>query len=423
MRTFSVSTRRDRRWILGVAAAALAVSLIAAGCGSDEPAQSAVSEPEPGTEQPSELRSVPSENELRDLPEPATPSRSSTAGGGPVVTFPRELPAVQEPSAEIAVQVIAAADAAAPELDMTLGQCTEWLENPAIVLSETQADQCAAKLLAAVDACEELVCFPENSVATPQTGAGQTSSTETSASGSATYEPTVAKVRLAVWAEYETWVPPYAGLVPAVHPDTPTPGWLRADFVFDKRQMEMPRQTALVIGWTEACNAAYAWCDIYLRLAYQAIDYLGAHPVCVLNQYTYLVQFFADGGRTSDTLRERLGWHNCATVIDPLVQAPSSVDEYFNDTGRRLSDTGLSVAELCRAVLPSDVQLETQQTRRGIPVQRFAAGVAGCDGWATFVESTNLYRTRPGCAASAHLAAEWMEHHHQQHERYFKPWC
>ena len=417
MRTISVSTRRDRRGILGVAAAAFAVSLIAAGCGSDEPAQQAVSEPEPGTEQPSDLRSVPSENEPRDPPEPATPSRSSTAGGGPVVTLPQELPAVQEPPAEIAAQVIAAANAAAPELDMTLGQCTEWLEDPAIVLSETQADQCAAKLLAAVDACEELVCFPENNTGTTQTAS------ETATSGAAVIDPVVPEVRLAVWEEYETWVTPYAGLVPAVHPDTPTPGWLRSDFEFDTRQPEMLRQTALVRDWTEACNAAYAWCDTYLRLAYQAIDYLGAHPVCALNQYTHLLQFFVDEGRTSDTLRESLGWHNCATVIDPPGQDPSAVDEYFNDAGRRLSDTGLSVAERCRAVLPSDVHLETQQTRRGVPVERFAPGHAGCDEWAAFVESTNLYRARPGCAASTHLAAEWMEHHHGQHERYFKPWC
>ena len=418
MRTISVSSHRERRRALSVAVAALAVGLAAAGCGSDEPADSETEQTEQTeteTEQASELRSVPSGSEPRDDPL----SLSSTANRGPVVTLFEELPAVREPPTEIAAQVIAAADAAAPNLDMTLGQCTEWLEDPAIVLDETQADQCAAKLLAAVEACEGLGCFSEDDTGTPLTDTDQTPSADPASVGAAA----VPEVRLAVWEEYETWVAPYAGLMPQVHPDTPTPGWLRSDFEFDTRQPEIPRQTALVIGWTEACNAAYAWCGTYLRLAYQAIDYLGAHPVCVLNQYTHLAQFFVDGGRTSDTLRESLGWHNCATVIDPQTQAPNSADEYFNDAGRRLSDTGLNVAERCRAVLPGGVQLETQQTRRGVPAEMFTPGHAGCGSWAAFVESTNLYRARPACAVSAHLAAEWMEYHHGQHERYFKPWC
>ena len=66
------------------------------------------------------------------------------------------------PTVEVAEQVIEAADEAAPESVLTLGICTQWVADPELVLNEQQAQECAAMLAAAVEACEGLDCFPED---------------------------------------------------------------------------------------------------------------------------------------------------------------------------------------------------------------------------------------------------------------------
>ena len=66
------------------------------------------------------------------------------------------------PPVEVAEQVIEAAEEAAPETELNLGICTQWVADSELVLNEQQAQECAAMLAAAVEACEGLDCFPED---------------------------------------------------------------------------------------------------------------------------------------------------------------------------------------------------------------------------------------------------------------------
>ena len=65
------------------------------------------------------------------------------------------------PPAEVAEQVIATAEEAAPESELTLGDCTAWVADPGTVLDGERAEECAAMIAAAVGACEGLDCFGE----------------------------------------------------------------------------------------------------------------------------------------------------------------------------------------------------------------------------------------------------------------------
>ena len=75
-------------------------------------------------------------------------------GCGPASSNGPELePAV--PPAEVARQVLASAQEAAPESELSLQDCTDWIADAAISLEPAQGPECAAMLVAAVDTCQE----------------------------------------------------------------------------------------------------------------------------------------------------------------------------------------------------------------------------------------------------------------------------
>ena len=182
------------------------------------------------------------------------------------------------------------------------------------------------------------------------------------------------------------------------------------------RPHETPRQTSDAVKWTDNCNSSWhpISCEYLLDQMKWPLDYLGAHPWCVLQQYYDRLAAhdanWSEGG-SPRRLADRHGWHLCPTVIDPPAPDNPAV---------RLSETGLSVAQRCRAVLPADVQLETTTGRRNRQAQRFGSD---CDAWAAWVEDGASGRSAPECYRSARLAEEWMEHHHSTPERYAPKSC
>ena len=210
---------------------------------------------------------------------------------------------------------------------------------------------------------------------------------------------------------------------------TPPSSWDWGEFEVGRRSYEKPRLTEQVLDFYGACVSWNAPCDWIMGLMKWPLDYLGAHPICVVdNEYAERVRIFIRTGSTIGAAQNQHGWHNCSSVIDPMVIQPP--DDRGNDVGYRLSDTGLSLADRCRAVLPEDVVLETRYgntlsdgTAR--PPTRFEPGHAGCDDWAEYVEGRIELRLSymPDCVRSARLAQEWMEHHYGVHERYYGFHC
>ena len=227
------------------------------------------------------------------------------------------------------------------------------------------------------------------------------------------------------------WVPPTAGMIPTPAPAcsddrstwdetcTPPSQWSEGEFSIGERTYETPRLTTRVLDFYLVCQSTPdAPCYWLIGLMSWPLDYLGARPSCVHGEYLDRLAAGASTALYVGEVQDRHGWHNCATVIDPLVGDPPTAGD---DVGRRLSDTGLSLAERCRAVLPEDVTLETSYggirsdgTRRD-PI-RFTPGHAGCDEWADWVEYGNS--PLPDCFRSSQLAEEWMEHHYSVHEGY-----
>ncbi len=175
---------------------------------------------------------------------------------------------------------------------------------------------------------------------------------------------------------------------------------------------EIPRWTSDVARWTSWCfDQPRGNCTWLLFLMKWALDYLGAHPWCVLNEYQDRADAYAAGLRGA-TAKNRHGWHNCATVIDPLVtDTPAG---RTNDAGLLLSDT-MTLAERCRTVLPADVELETRTGWPHIEPERFGND---CDAWSEWVAQEDYGMGTEGCWPSAQLAEEWMEHHHATPEKY-----
>ena len=179
---------------------------------------------------------------------------------------------------------------------------------------------------------------------------------------------------------------------------------------------ETPRQTRDVVEWSGWCER---WrpisCEYLLAEMKWALDYLGAHPWCVLGQYSLrLEQVYGLWHQGSDIpagIRNGYGWHRCPTVIDP---------GQHDDPMSRLSETGIPLAEQCRAVLPAGVRLETTTDNIGTPPERFGSD---CDAWASWVESRPAARHWRDCDRSARLAEEWMEHHYGVSEHYFPVNC
>ena len=239
------------------------------------------------------------------------------------------------------------------------------------------------------------------------------------------------------------WVPPEAGMVPVPFPEcsddpatwdencTPPPNWDAGQFRFDYRSDATPRQTPIVVEFTNNCLSwGVVSCEWLLSIMAWPLNYLGAHPSCVDYEYSERLRAaIRDRNNIVGAIQDTHGWHNCVTVIDPLVRQPP--DGRVNDIGYRLSDTGISMADRCRAVLPEDVALETNW---GVtltdgteqPPVRYAPGHAGCDDWAAWVELVVAHPTiapYANCRRSFALAQEWMEHHHGVHERYFTAFC
>ena len=357
------------------------------------------------------------------------------------------------PTVEVAEQVIEAADEAAPESELTLGICTQWVADPEFLLNEQQTQECAAMLAAAVEACEGLDCFPEDTAEpeaaqTPTTTAAPEpeeattttappepepepeETTTTTTTTTAPPEPEQPTEEPEAEATVETsnsdWVAPYVGLVPEVHPDTPPTSWERGDLQPGVRPLETPRSTgtdriqvAEWINWMGTDNTYTQWLMYNMKWA---LDYLGAHPACIINTYYSRVitsnETTVSGQAEPTYLRDQYGWYNCATVIDPLIPGIAVPEDRENDIGLRLSDTpGITLAERCRSVLPEDVQLEEFRTRSDAEGKLVGyyydlePGHAGCNDWAEWVESGYWYPQYPKCTASARLASEWMEHH------------
>ena len=178
-----------------------------------------------------------------------------------------------------------------------------------------------------------------------------------------------------------------------------------------RRPDETPRLTEDVARWTSWCyNLPSTPCRQMLFKMKWALDFLGAHPWCVLNQYADKANVYASPQQPPRNINELYGWHNCATVIDPTVGTPDPGRD--NDDGVLLSHSGISLAEQCRRVLPPDIALEHSPRRFTDEVQRFDPGHAGCDAWAAWVNDRRGAKDFRACDRSARLASEWMEHHY-----------
>ena len=226
----------------------------------------------------------------------------------------------------------------------------------------------------------------------------------------------------------DEWVEPYVGYVPDVHPDTPPPGWERGNPTGRGRD-DVPRSTGedreVVAGWI-AWMPGGGYTDWLLHNMKWALDYLGAHPDCVINQYYNRVDALealnlAPGRAEPYYLRNDHGWHNCATVIDPFLAGVELPAGRSDDVGLRLSDTpGITLAEKCRAVLPDDIKLESYRGGIG-SIDHF--GHAGCDAWAEWITTRHDYGRFTQCRESAFLAEEWMEHYRGQPDNYIEKSC
>ena len=204
------------------------------------------------------------------------------------------------------------------------------------------------------------------------------------------------------------WVVYGTGYVPQVHPDTADSSWERGTFRLGYRPDDRPRRSEPVQAWVDWCGE-WRGCDPLLFDMVWAIDYLGANPQCVTQHYQWRAhaasQPGVSDGYNNAGLVNRYGWHRCATVIDPI-----------QPDGRLLSDHGLSMAERCRTILPTDVELETdlrylEPVRDGLD----------CDEWGAWVESRQLRYS--DCDRSARLAEEWLEHFIEMPERYWRISC
>ena len=184
-----------------------------------------------------------------------------------------------------------------------------------------------------------------------------------------------------------------------------------------RRAGETPRWTRDVARWTSWCfDQPRGNCPWLLHEMKWALDFLGAHPWCVLNEYQDRADAYGAGARGT-SVKNRHGWHHCATVIDPL--AASTRPGQTNDAGLLLSDE-TTLAEQCRIVLPADVQLESRVRRRSEQPARFGNA---CDAWAEWVQTRSSAEDWRDCDRSARLAEEWMEHHYATPERYFPASC
>ena len=277
---------------------------------------------------------------------------------------------------------------------------------------------------------------PTTTTEPPATTTTTTAPPTTTTTTTTTEPPTTTTTTTTTVPPAGVWVEPYAGYVPEVHPATPTPAWERGIMSrIGDRPLEIPRATgedrkrvAEWIAWMGGVDSGsyVKWLLFNMKWA---LDYLGAHPSCIMNEYYDRVdlsnEVTSPGQVEPSHVRDQHGWQNCATVIDPIVaEIPAGLRD--NDVGLRLSDTGPTLAERCRAVLPENIQLE-KEWRAGKPQRNFyfEAGHAGCDAWAEWAMThhSNPVIRAPQCHASAHLAEEWMEHYRGTPEQNYRVSC
>ena len=185
------------------------------------------------------------------------------------------------------------------------------------------------------------------------------------------------------------------------------------------RPDETPRPTEDVARWISRCyDLPSTPCQQMLFKMKWALDFLGAHPWCVINEYVDKADVYALPSQAPRDIDDLYGWHKCATVIDPVVGTPDP--DRSNDAGLLLSHSGISLAERCRRVLPADVELESKPRRQSEQVQRFGSD---CEAWAAWVPTRVGASGLRVCDSSARLAEEWMEHHHNIPERYASVTC
>ena len=209
------------------------------------------------------------------------------------------------------------------------------------------------------------------------------------------------------------WVVYGTDYVPPVHPDTEPPSWVRGTHTGRGRPDDLPRRSSQVQAWLDWCGDDWLGCDHLQLPMLWALDYLGANPQCVVQNYEWRASFGSrpdvTDGWNNGKLIERYGWHRCATAIDPM-----------QPDGRLLSDHGLSVAERCRAVLPADIKLEEETSTDNGGVFRHWLT---CDEWGEWVEEYQRGTNFPDCMGSARIAEEWLEHFHGMPETYWRISC
>ena len=210
------------------------------------------------------------------------------------------------------------------------------------------------------------------------------------------------------------WVEPYAGHVPEVHPDTPTTSWERGTHRPGSRPDDVPRRSAHVQAWLNWCGDWHGCNPLAFQMLW-ALDYLGAHPACVVQQYEWRAYYGSQPGVTdgynNTGLRERFGWHRCSTVIDPIQP----------NGHRLLSEQGLTMAERCRAMLPADAELDARISDLSNPRRGELIEGLDCDEWGSQIEGRHV--SYPDCDRSARLAEEWLEHHIGMPLRYTRISC
>ncbi len=146
-----------------------------------------------------------------------------------------------------------------------------------------------------------------------------------------------------------------------------------------------------------------------------ALDYLGADPTCIYWEYWWRFKEHFRLGAGSSQVPELYGWHNCATIIDPLVKdcTPNHQPDRKHDIGCRLSDYTTWV-EQCQAVIPADAKLVyLEEFYEGFfAPTRYEINIAeSCNEWVTEVNANDyLWRSYPQSARAAKLAIVWFQH-------------
>ena len=352
---------------------------------------------------------------------------------------PPDLPERTLPP-EIVAEVVAAAGT-----EMTLQECTDWIADPAISLDDIQAEQCAAILTAAMEACGlDCAATPEEPPPTttaPEPAAPEPAAPEPAAPEPAAPEPAApepaptttapepaptttapepvptttapepaptttapepvldpVEAQIAAWEDVRAgvqegavWTEP-GGARPLVHPETPETSWDAGTWDPVRYSDDRPRRSENVQTWVDWCGDD-SRCDWLLAQMTWALDYLAADEVCVVEVYAVRAREEASDYR--DSLPGEYGWHRCASLIDPR-----------QPDGRLLSEQpGITMADRCRAVLPADIDLQYYEGGRTADRR----GGLSCDEWGAWAESRRTgYET---CDHSGQLAEQWLEHY------------